>query len=76
MTNFASRLGKLERAIGPALEPVHVLRVIVDPDAPGDRVLEVLARGEAGSLTQFVREPGESEEALCKRAARAMGWES
>ncbi len=34
MTNHASGLNKLEQAIGPAQEPMHMLRVIIDPAAP------------------------------------------
>lgn len=76
MSNYANRLDRLEDAIRPAAEPVHILRVIVDPNAPGDRVVSVIARGDNGALTHFARESGESWDALCERARRSMGWES
>ncbi len=74
MSNYANRLDRLEDAIRPAAEPIHILRVIIDPAASGDQVVKVLARGENGSLTTFARELDESKDALCKRARVAMGW--
>ena len=71
--NYASRLHKLERAIGPPTEVMHILRVIIAPSVAGDVVTEVIARSEDGDK-QFTREPGETKDALCKRAERAMGW--
>ena len=76
MSNYVNRLDRLEDAIRPAAEPIRVLRVIIDAAASGDQVVEVLARGENGSLTHFAREPGESKDALCERARLAMGWQS
>jgi len=74
MNAYENRVQRLEATIRPAAEPIHILRVIIDPTAPGDQVLEVLARGENGSLAAFVREVGESKEALCERARLEMGW--
>ena len=71
--NYASRLHKLEKAIGSPPEAMHILRVIIDPSSPGDRALEVLAGGDGGSLTRFAGAPGESRDALCERAELVMG---
>jgi hypothetical protein len=57
MSNYANRLDRLEDAIRPTAEPIHILRIIIDPAAPGDGVLEVLARGGDGSRRHFTREP-------------------
>jgi hypothetical protein len=72
MSNYANRLGRLEDAIRPAVEPIHILRVIIDPFAP-DSALSAIALCGDGSRRYFTREPGESKDALCERARRAMG---
>ena len=70
----ARRLDRVEQAIAPGLEPIHILRLIIAP-TDADMITKVLAWNEDGrSLTTFIREPGESKDALCERAARAMGW--
>jgi hypothetical protein len=73
VTNYASRLHKLEQAIDPPTEAMHILRVIIEPNAAGDVATEVIARSEDGDR-HFMREPGETKDALCERAERAMGW--
>lgn len=75
MSKYQHRLERLEGATSPAVEPMHILHVIVDPDAPGDMAVSVIAVGDDRALTEFVREPGESKDSLCERARLAMGWE-
>ena len=75
MSNYANRLERLESAILPTTDPIHILHVILDPLIPGDMVLSAIAVGEDGSHTYFTREPGESKDTLCQRARLAMGWE-
>ena len=75
MHNHETRLNRLEEAIRSAPEPLHILRVIIDPTAPGDTVVAAIARGENREHVRFTREPGESKDALCERARLAMGWE-
>lgn len=75
MSDYQRRLDRLEDALHPALpEPIRILRVIVAPDAPGDRVVSVVAANGDRTYTEFSREPGESTEALCERACQTMGW--
>ena len=76
MSNYANRLDRLEATTRPMAEPIYILRVIIDPNAPGDMAVSVVARGSDGSLTPFTRAPGESKDDLCQRARRAMRWES
>ena len=76
MSNYANRIDRLEDAIRPTAESVHILHLIVDPNAPGDRVIEAIAVGDDRSLTTFTRQSGESKDALCRRACRSMGWPS
>lgn len=60
--------------MGSAPEPIHTLRVIIDP-SDGDMATAVIAwNDDRRSLTTFVREPGETKDELCERAGRAMGW--
>jgi hypothetical protein len=73
MNTYENRVQRLELAIRPAMEPLHILRVIVDPLAP-DSALCALAVGDDGSRTCFTREPGETKDGLCERARLAMGW--
>jgi len=73
MRSYTTRLEQLERAVAPAPDAIHILRLIVDPHAPGDRITEVVARGDDGTLSTFQRE-GETNDQLCERAERAMGW--
>ena len=73
MRSFTSRVEQLERVVAPARQPINILRVIVDPKAPGDRVTEVIARGD-GIYTKFPRLDGEPSDQLRERAKRTMGW--
>ncbi len=72
MHNHATRLAKLEEALGPPLDSVNVLHIIIDPEAPGDMATEAIACGPMGPV-HFPREAGETKEQMCHRAERAMG---
>lgn len=74
MHNHEMRLNRLEEAIRPSPEPLHILRVIIDPTAPGDMAVAVIARGDNGEATHLTREPEETKEEMCQRAERAMAW--
>jgi len=74
MRSYTTRLEQLERAVAPAPDAIHILRPIVDPHAPGDRITEVVARGDDGTPATFPRSPGETKDQLCERAERVMGW--
>jgi hypothetical protein len=52
----------------------NILRLIVDPDAAGDKIVKAIAMHRDRTTTHFVREPDETRDALCERAAPAMGW--
>jgi len=71
--SFTTRIEHLERVVAPAPEAIHILRVVVDPRAPGDRVTGVIARGAEGTLTSVTRLVGETKEQLCERALQAIG---
>ena len=71
--NYANRLNKLEQVISPPSEKMHILRLIIAPSAAGDVVTEVIARSRDGDR-RFMRELGETKDALRARAERAMGW--
>jgi len=74
MKSYTGRLDRLLRAIPADRESIRILRLLVDPDAPADRVTKVIVRAEDGTLKHFVRAPGETKDALCPRAKRAMDW--
>jgi hypothetical protein len=63
MSNYASRLEKLEAQIIPAAVPLRVIHTIIDPV---DGVVGAFVDGQ-----NFNRLNGESEDALIERALRS-----
>ena len=68
------RLSKLEQAMAPPPDQVNIIHLIIDPDAPGERMTEAVAIGADRSTRTIAREPGEPQAALLGRVERMMGW--
>jgi hypothetical protein len=67
MADYENRLRRLEAiANSPAVEPIRILRTIIDP---GQRVTSVRAEGQ-----WFYRQDGELETDLRNRVQTSLGW--
>ena len=73
MNNYITRLERLEAAAPSKVEPLRVLRIIVDSDREPTSACGM--ESGAGRSPMIDRIPGEDAESFLQRVHRLLGWQ-